>query len=431
MAAATLVLVAALPSETAVRRRFVRLGWIAAVSIIVAAFQILPMLGDGPFINRSRWEPSWKWDSFGLAQVASLTATGDLLDADRLPALSLLALIGAIAILRRKRRAGDERFAEVFAVSGALLWLFLFCGRAAWGPLFKAIGLSDAAQLHRFIAGAQWFLLMLAAFGLTQLWTLRRAAAVALTILFLWPAVAERARYLRQGDEWGRANLNAFESNRDAIEQAVRAAKTAGGRAFPGLAAKWGPQVRIGYVPLYAFLSEAHVPAVAFLYPAMALPADVMVRFDESRPDHFRLFDVRSVVADAGRALAPFLRPAGTAGPFRILQPPPSQAIDLVQAPASIWVDRRTFYDVNDAWLQSAWPATGTHLLLDYEAAVPTGAAPPRIPSLDALKQSPRNAACGAVSHETDGDDAYRAQLDVTADCYPLLKETYHRSEEH
>jgi len=421
MGAATLVLAAVIHAD---RRRLARLAWIAVVSVVVAAFQIVPMLGDGPFINKSRWEPAWKWDSFGLTQVASLTASGDLLDANRLPVLSLLALIGAIAIVRRRARRRED---ETFALAGAALWLFLFCGRAAWGPLFDAIGLTDAAQIHRFIGGAQWFLLLLAAYGMTQIWTMRRrVVAIAITALLLWPAIAERASYLRENEEWGRANLAAYDSNRDALERTIAAARAMGGRAFPGLAASWGGQLRIGYVPFYAFLSEAHVPAVAFLYHAMALPADVMVRFDETRPDHYRLFDVRSVVTDATRQLPAFLSPAGSAGPFRILRPPPSGAFDLVQAPASIYVDRRTFYDVNDAWLQSTWSAAGAHLLLEYESATGTAAMPPRLPSLATLKQPQRAAACGTIAKESDGDDVYRADVSAAADCYVLFKMTYH-----
>jgi uncharacterized membrane protein len=433
MAAATLVLIAALPAaDPPPRRRLVRLGWIAALSFALAAFQILPMLGDGAFINRSRWEPAWKWDSFGLAQVLGLTASGNLLDAYRLPALSLLSLIGAIAVVRR-RRAPEEGFAETFALAGALLWLFLFCGRATWGPLFTAIGLSSAAQIHRFIGGAQWFLLILAGFGLTRLWAwpgerrwrYPRFAAVVLVALALLPAILERARFLREGTEWGRVNLNAYASNRDALDRTIAAARAMGGRSYPGLAAGWGPQLRVGYVPLYAFLSEAHVPAVAFLYHAMALPADIMVRFDETRPEHYRLFDVRSIVADAARALPAFLRPVASQGPFRILQPPAAGAFDLVQAPQSVYVDGRTFYDINDAWLQSRWPAAGAHLLLDYESRTPADARP-RLAALDALQQLPPPAACGSVTAETSDGEIHRADLVAGANCYALFKSTYH-----
>jgi hypothetical protein len=441
MAAATLLLIAALPGgEAPARRRFARLAWVAAMSIGLTAFQLLPIITDGAFINRSRWEPLWKWDSFGAKEVLGLAATGDLLDARRLPVLTLLALIGAIGAWRVLRRdasasltASHERFTAMFALSGAVLWIFLFCGRTSWGPLYKILGLSDAAQLHRFIGGAQWFLLLLAALGLARLWSLPferkwhwpALAAVALTALLLWPAVAERRHFLREGEGWGRENLAVYQQHRDALQQTIAAARALGGRAYPGLAASWGAQFRIGYVPFYAFLSEAHVPAVAFLYHAMALPADVMVRFDENRPEHYRLFDVRSVIAESTRPLPNFLQQTASFGPFRVLQAPPSGTFTLVQVPRLFYVDRRTFFDVNDAWLQSRWPAADAHLALDYESALPV-LPRPRLGDLTALAQAPPAAACGSIVRQSGGNEAYRAEAESTGDCVALFKMTYH-----
>jgi hypothetical protein len=434
MAAATLILVAALPgSDSPAPRRWIRLVWVAAMSIGLTAFQLLPIVTDGPFINRSRWEPLWKWDSFGAKEVLGLTATGDLLDARRLPILSFLALAGAIIAWRRLRRDPEQSFTATFALAGAALWIFLFCGRASWGPLYKILGLSDAAQLHRFIGGAQWFLLLLAGYGLSRLWAMpfeRRwpapaLAAIALSALLLWPAVSERRNFLREGEQWGRENLAAYETHRDALQRTIAAARTLGGRAYPGLAASWGAQLRIGYVPFYAFLSEAHVPAVAFLYHAMALPADLMVRFDENRPEHYRLFDIRSVIAEPARPLPAFLRETANLGPFRVLQAPPSGAFSLVQVPRSFYVDRRTFYDVNDAWLQSRWPAADAHLALDYEAAVPT-LPRPRLGDFTAFAHIPAATACGSVLLQDGNERTHRAQLDVTGDCVALFKTTYH-----
>lgn len=434
MAAATLVLVAALPAaDSTWRRRFTRLTWIGLVSVAVTAFQLLPIVTDGAFINRSRWEPVWKWDSFGAKEVLSLTATGNLLDAGRLPVLSLLALAGALHAWRRVRTRATDASTHLFLLAGTGLWLFLFAGRASWGPLYKTLGLSDAAQLHRFIGGAQWFLVILAGVGIARLWQLpfeRRWTAplisvAGLSLLILWPALAERSRFLDEGEQWGRENLAAYDAHRESIRQTVDAVRARGGRVYPGLAAGWGRQLRVGYTPFYAFLSEGHVPAVAFLYHAMALTADVMVRFDERRPDHFRLFDVRSVVAEPTRTLPPFLRASATAGPFRILDAPPSGTFALVQVPRSVYVDRRTFYDVNDAWLQSSWPAVDAHLALDYERELPV-LARPRLGDLAPLGQTPSSVACGSIVKQDGANELYRAEVDVTADCVALFKMTFH-----
>src|SRR5688500_1778914 len=157
----------------------------------------------------------------------------------------------------------------------------------------------------------------------------------------------------------------------------------------------------------------------------MAWPAGVMVRFDENRPEHYRLFDVRSVIAESTRPLPDFLQQTASFGPFRVLQAPPSGTFTLVQVPRSFYVDRRTFFDVNDAWLQSRWPAADAHLALDYESALPV-LPRPRLGDLTALAQAPPAAACGSIVRQSGADHSYRAEVDSTGDCVALFKMTYH-----
>lgn len=367
MAAATIVLAAVM------ERRGNRLLWIGGVAFGLNAFQLLPMMFDAAYINHSRWEPSWKWQSFGLLRVLELLLTGQIVG----PVIALFAAIGAWYATREK--------SERFFVAAAALWLFLFCGPVTWGPLFKILGIGDQVQTHRFVGGAQWFLIVLGGIGLGRLWSRNAVWIVASCVLLLFP-IAGRIRYAADNANWGRANLVAYERNRADIERTIALLKTRGGRTYPGLAATWGNRFKIGYVPFHAFLSRERIPAIAFLYHAMALPADIMVRFDERRPDHFRLFDIRTVLADAGRPLPQFLNPIARFGSLRVLGAPPSSNVELVNVRYSIYADRRNFYDVNDAWLQSAWPAAREHLLIDYES---TKAKLPRLPRIEMLASPP------------------------------------------
>ncbi|HSP34145.1 MAG TPA: hypothetical protein VLU46_07520, partial [Thermoanaerobaculia bacterium] len=421
MAAATLVLAAALPDgDSRARNRFVRLAWIGAVSFALTAFVIVPMLGSAAFINRSRWEPAWKWESFGIAQVLRLVATGDLVDAGRRPIVALFALAGTIAILRTRDRTGR------FAVAGSLLWTSLFAGSKTWGPLFHAIGVGDQVQTHRFIGGLHWFLMILAGIGLARLWMWRRFWGVAISLVLLAFPVAERIQYMRDDHVWGAENLAAYESQRNAIDRVAALLRARGGRAYAGLDSSWGTQFKVGYVPFYAFLSRQHVPAVAFPYHGMALPADIMVRFDERRPDHYRLFDIRSAVAESTRPMQPFLTPIANIGNFRVYAAPPSSSFDLVSVPYSIYADRRTFYDVNDAWLQSGWVASRTHALIDYGSRVPTYALP-RLATADAFAQpAAAPLTLGSILAERATDDRYEADVSAITGCFLLLKSTYH-----
>jgi len=68
MGALSLVLAALLPDGEVPRSvRALRTLRIGAVALALSAFQLLPLVIDGPTINHSLWEPSWKWDAFGVS----------------------------------------------------------------------------------------------------------------------------------------------------------------------------------------------------------------------------------------------------------------------------------------------------------------------------------------------------------------------------
>src|SRR5712691_683631 len=94
-----------------------------------------------------------------------------------------------------------------------------------------------------------------------------RAQPLAIARTFRDLLVWQKAhRYLGSNATWGRANFEAWQAERSALDIALAKVKERGGRVYPGPAAGWGSSLRIGSVPFYAFLSDADVPAVAFLY---------------------------------------------------------------------------------------------------------------------------------------------------------------------
>src|SRR5205085_9730868 len=95
MGALSVCLLAVIPAEMPRWVRIRRTVSVGAVALLLAAFQLAPLLLDGSNINHSRWEAVWKWDSFGAGHVLKLLFTGELLDHGRLPVLTLLALAGA------------------------------------------------------------------------------------------------------------------------------------------------------------------------------------------------------------------------------------------------------------------------------------------------------------------------------------------------
>ncbi len=286
-------------------------------------------------------------------------------------------------------------------------------------------------QLHRVIGGAQIFLVLLAAIGLSALWRelsqrWHYAAAAVVTLLLLYPMVQERARNLANDAEWGAKNLAAHAAGQTSLDPTVALVKERGGRAYSGLAAAWGGRFKVGDVPLYAFFSEAHVPSVAFLYHSMALTSDIMVRFNEWNPSHYRLFNIHTVVAPAaaGPPLPPFLVPLARNGPFQVFQAPGNSYFDLVDVVASVKTTKNNFYDINDRWLQSDWVMKRAHLRLDWHDDVS-----PRIARLapeDALPPFPILPSAGEVRSEQRHGEVYQAELEALRPCVALFKMTWH-----
>jgi hypothetical protein len=429
----SVILLAVMPDEITRRVRISRTVVVGATALLLTAFQLVPLWTDRSTINHSRWEAAWKWDSFGVGQVLKWLFSGELLDHGRLPVLTVLAFGGVGVVLWNVAKRRQACAVHMFVFLGAAFWTLMFFGRPFWGPLLTMLGVSGDMQLHRVIGGAQVFLVMLAAIALAAMWRelTRRwhfVTAIAVTAVLLYPAVRERSVYLFHNAEWGQKNLAAYAASQPSLDAAIAVAKLPGGRVYAGLAGGWGGQFKIGDVPFYAFLSEAQVPAVAFLYHSMALTSDIMVRFDELNPSHYRLFNIRTVVAPAARpiALPPFLLPRGQIGPFRVFEAPPSSYFVVVDVHFSVKTTRNNFYDFNDRWLQSDWVIKGQHVWLDWHGDASQALF--RLAPDEALPMLPPLPRPGNVVSERKDGETHGATIEANRAGFVLFKMTWHEN---
>src|SRR5207253_6890036 len=251
--ALSLLVLSFLPNLLELRQRLARIAILAFIAFSIAAFQLVPMLQDGFLINHSRWEGQWKWDSFGASYVVKALLRGDLFDYGRLPVLSLLALVGAVACIVKMstgavRTSEPETPSETYRLllCGAVLWLLLFCGRPAWGVLFTILH-ADQLQLHRLVGGFHAFGFFLMGIGLATLWhwllnskfRYRYTVAAGVTAAILFPVLKERSFFLQQNTEWSEANLAALNAEQEEINQTISAVWASPDRVFSGLAAAW------------------------------------------------------------------------------------------------------------------------------------------------------------------------------------------------
>jgi hypothetical protein len=425
MGAVSILLLALLPGAWQIPRavRLRRILWIGGTALVLCAFQLLPLWTDRALINPPPADQMWKSDSFGAGRVLEWLISGDLLDHGRLPVLSLLALGGLVLLWLKRFRPGGMGLAGQFAAAGAAFWVLLFCGRPLWGPALYLLGISRDLPLHRVLAGAQVFFVVLAAMGLGAMWEAlaRRvhiAAAGVAALVLLYPMAAERLQYLDINASRLQRTVQAMQADRPALEGLLSALRQRGGRAFAGLysANSWGPSFRVGAVPMYNVLATAGIPAVGYLSHTMALTAPIVLEFDERNPDHYRLFDVTSFIVPA-RTKYPvpaFLKPGPVFGRFQIYDTPANGYFDAADVTQSLSLSRDSFADASGVWLRGSDAPLRRQIEFRLPGEEP--ALPPTVPA----------GPPGVIREARETASGFQAAFDAARPAWALFKMTYH-----
>jgi hypothetical protein len=306
-------------------RRLVRALAVWVGGGLAAAWVVVPLLRDSPWANQSAYfRHTYFNDSYGARRVLGWLVKGDLYDADRLPVVTALVAVGLVVCLSRWRR--DELSRALVAIW--VVALALFFGRPTWGGALRLLPGSDDLLFHRFVMGVHLSGLLLAGVGGEWLGRaayrlVRRLAApppdarrvvhslapaaapvavAALALLALTPALRNVAAYDargRSGIELQRlAESGDGASLRSLIDLAVR---RGGGRVYAGSRANWGTGYRVGSVPVFTELAARDADAVGFTFRTAGLSTDIEVLFDETRPEHYRLFAIRYLLLPADR----------------------------------------------------------------------------------------------------------------------------------
>jgi hypothetical protein len=430
MAALSACLLAVMPDRAVPRlvriRRLVAMGVAAA---LIAAFQLVPLVTDGYLINRSRTEPAEKYDSFGATKVLEWLFTGQMMDHDRVPVLTLLVFFGAGLLLWRWRKTRKIESAHAFLLIGAAFWLLVFFGRPTWGALLNLIGATRDLHLHRVLGGVQVFLLFLAAIGLAELWreVAKRwhfAAAIALTGVLLTPLVIERLKWVDSHMELEQGTFAAVQRDGPTLDRAIALARQRGGRVFAGLRDTWGPRFALGRTPVYAFLTTGLTPTITDAYNQTALPSDLIGRFNQSKASEYRVFNIRTVLTIPVSGAPEFLKPLGDVGHFRAFEAPGEGYFGVVDVVAAADTTRDNFFDLCNPWLHSAWPEKNQYIWLDFHGNAPKGL--PRLTPgfLPELPSPPGDS--GKAMNERQTGQVYEADIDVLRPAWVLLRMTFH-----
>lgn len=454
-------------SRSFFRRRGFRLGRLLqayAGTALLTAFFVIPFLLDRDFVLHSRWEPAWKWESFGLSYALNTLFSGDLLDAGsvqfgslavmRPPILSLLALLGGILAIGRRSRFG-------YLVAFCGLWYLVFFGSNTWGPLLRLLPFAGDLHLHRVVGSVQMVAPVVAASGLVWIFrslhgpdrTLRnrlpalvRWGLSVLVVCCLVMAALERWQEERKALPWMEQTRAAVRAADPLMPFLASLDPERDGRIYAGRNRDYGDDFKLGMVPAYAALQSLRFPALSYLYMAMAPPSDVLVYFDWKRLDHCELFGVRTLLVPEDEDPPPFARFRARGPGWQLFDLPTSAWFSLVDRAGTLVTESEDArFLAMRQWLSGPGPRHGRVfglerrriVELEHSADLPEGpegsrwtslASPPdQTPLFDPcahlrIPSAPR----GEIMSVAVEGSRWRAEVRVERSCHLLLKSTYH-----
>lgn len=293
-----------------------RLALVLAAAAAASAWFVVPLLLDGEGAEYAGYERGTFWyDSFGARQVGRWLLSGELLDAGRLPVITVLAGVGlAVCVLRARTSDASRAVVALTALS-----LVLFAGRPTLGPIADLLPFGEDLFFPRFIVGVQLGGLLLAGIGAHRLAQLLPPPAVVVAgLLVVAPAVLDGLDREDRGRGFMAVQRAADADERDGVLALLASVPAGSGRVFAGALLGWGATYRIGYVPMYAQLLDRDVDAIGYQLRVASLATAAEARFDETDRAQLRTFGVRWMLLPDDREPAVPATAVGERGRHRL-----------------------------------------------------------------------------------------------------------------
>jgi len=429
------------PKKQEIFSRFKRLILIFSLVAVITSYFFIPLFLDLEYTNRSRWIPSWKYDSFGAQKVIGDLFKGELLDFGRFSSLTLLFFIGISTIVRLKRYR-EEKYRLLLCFT--LFWLILFFGRPTFGILLKLLPFSYFFQFHRLIgvfhlgaimiigAGTALFLKHIKDISTNKNYFL---ITILIFIALLYPAYIERAEFYSQNTTWLLQTQLAFSAQKEEIANIEKTLKDLPpGRVYAGLPATWGgySYYKIGEVPFYSIFPQLEgIDSFGYSYHSEALTADVRLHFDDTKLAQYNVFNIRYVLLHKTWLAPPYYSPIKEFKNYVLYEVPTTGYFDLVDVPAVFYGESPDFYYPNSKWLISSLPELKQHPIIEIGKTPQKTFGLPvfsfqrvdeKILSDFAIEQPER----GKILNEKIEINKYWVQFEVKRDSYLVLKTNYH-----
>ncbi len=402
-----LLLVGSVPGRWPLRA--MRLGTVGVFSLLTTAYMIVPFLSLDAYLSTF---PRLPGATGGLSAFSASWASTSILDHQRWPVLTVLVVVGCAVTVWHVLR---ERLTKhVLLLSGFLLWMLLCFGGDVAASVVRSLGLYGADVSYRFIGGAELFAILLMGVGGGWVWDRIASAALfsggaantrwraaggatiggALLLLWLSPALVERARYYSSNARWIKQTASALREDKFLQGLLTTVSLEPGGRVYAGRPNNWGADLKVGpIIRATDVIKSRAMHALVPPYQGLSLNTEMVWQFNDGNAAHYDLFDVRYALVPAGAQVPAFLQPFLGSDEYSVMR--------VQTTGASMWVsvaDRRAVSSqrelliANRDWLHSDAPAQRSVIRWEYANGVPdvpaAAVSTSRCPQMGALVDS-------------------------------------------
>jgi hypothetical protein len=379
-------LVSGRPIAAAARRSAV----VLAGSLLTCAWVIVPVLAQRNWAATNEiLQGTPLVNGYGLKVIGWL-GSSQLLDAGRLPVVTVFAAIGLLLALARWRSCDTGR-ALVVALVGCI---FLSLGRSALGPLVDIVPGHGDLFVRRFMMGVQLAALLLAGIGagacLRAAWaalakrlpgTARGSVRTALALLAAAVVLAPAWLQLGTYDRHNAADI-AYQQRADASEGPevdrllAVVDREGGGRVYAGLPTNWGASLRVGAVPVYKYLESRDVDEVGYTLRTASLMTDPEYYFDQDNPSDYALFGVHYLILPGGWVPPIPARLLERSGPYALWSVSTGGYVHAGRIVGGYTANRTDVGSRSIGLLRSALAAHGDYLRVSFDRGAGSASAP-------------------------------------------------------
>lgn len=366
-------------SSVEVKRKVMALARYMIESFCLVAFFVVPLMMDRAYHLKSFYDEASKFDSHGAEKILAWLFSGNLFDAGRLPVITCLVAAGLY--LCGRRWLEERSPVHGWIGCGFILWLFLYFGRATWGPLTDLLPMSRGLHFERLSSGVHMFGIWLAAVAMGRLsqWVMGldrpflKWSTGALVLVLMLPVVRERMHYLIQNEKNMHSDMAIYERELPLLEPVIAKLKEdPEARVYAGHSGNWGRSYKIGSVPMYQILSAEAISTSTHAPFSWALTTDVGFQFSPNDIESYNLYNVRYLLTDQKDLVPPASELLVQSGQHRLYRIKTEGPFSIVSVPLMVIGDNDTTTYLLMAWAKGLWSRKQSCICLIYEGQPPT-----------------------------------------------------------